>query len=692
MSESGTTVLEQPDVDTQQMDVIFAGVEKLYPGLTNEVHEYDVIQFNGAINPLTVQVRTPSMQSPSLVDAMSKGGYAEHMLSTPGMQINTIGNDAFIASLPPGGVSIAGGYKCDYVITHQEDVKYWFDGEHGMNAADYNTMRGLNTSGSITLFVKSLDPRVKIVTSSIVGDFDVMANGVSATEAYNALVMKIFAHYGITPLLGFAFKRDGGCGLNGTITTGDFKTYPDTNGEWDALLKKYSLIRVLTSDIVATSVGRNDIRCFPCVPGYSRVFIEGAMDGTGKKWCLMTYIKGDAWVDYYYGSHPSFAKGTHRRPRFKARLCSPAFPSGKDANQFPVPKHPPTGFTYLRFEDLTETQIREYARRSGNTFSANYVGCTLFGAPYVDLAVIGKVTSKIVKSSMLAEGSVINFHSIEADQFRWVIPKTWYSEYYKTGFGVFTPRASNIQKNVLDEWDKLEYDELIIRGLASPYQFKMSVSTLPEARIYAKARAKACKDNNWMEQSASANGKYTWGKVDSLSKAYGPRDVFISTQNSLTNNSIAITRKGDPVVYSMVDGKVTRVQSGVTTTLDPQNEDHRGIILEDKYFGNVSLSGTTWEAIIIEDDLEKESLTDTKDFDVTDSSLRLGDPQKAKLIGFGPWIDPFPKGDITDLNDEQLFRLHIVNLTSLDRMTRPLVKIINSFGYDTIIKFAKTIK
>lgn len=400
----------------------------------------------------------------------------------------------------------------------------------------------------------------------------------------------------------------------------------------------------------------------------------------------MTYVIGDAWIDYYYGTHQSASKGVHTGVRYKARLCSPSFPSGKNMDQFPIPAAP--SVHYMTYEGLSRSAINEYARKSGNVFSSNYEGCTLFGAPYVDLSVIGVVKTTEVAVDLLAKGSVVRFHEVNASQFRWVIPKTWYAEYYKTGFGVFTPRSSNIQKNVLDEWEKLEYDELIVRGLATPYKFSMKVSTLPEAQIYAKARAKACKDNDWMAQLANESGTHTWGKVNGLSQAYGDRDVFISTQHTLTNNSIAITRSGDSVTYSLVDGTVTRKQNGLTVALDPQNEDHRGIILEDKYFGNVTLSGVTWPQIIVEDELELESLNDVSDFNVTDSSLRPNDPQDARLVGFGPWIDPFPKGDISYLSDEQLFRIHVLNLISLDKMAKPLVKIINSFGYDTIIKFA----
>lgn len=683
------------------IDNILASVDKMYPGLLEERHVLDVLTFNGVLNPICVQVRASAVSSSALIEAMSKGGFREHMISTPGMQINTIAGRSYVASLPPGGVSIVGGYKSELVdLEHFESE--WSDGRHGLTAEQHSRLQDMMNTQSGTSYLKTktglcIRPLTNDVTLNLTGtsvfNLDNIKSGHAQSAAYvgylDNIINTVLAYHGVEPKLAIAVKFNGDAGLNGTMTSGEFATYPDSDGaQWEALLKKYSRMRVISDDIMTTGPGLGNLRSMPTIPGYSRVFISGQVNNTSSTWGICTYVKGDAWMDYHYGQYPFFSKGGHWKAVYKAHLPSHSFPAGRDQNEFPVPKAPtthPISIFGLSFADL-----QKYAKSSGNTYTSGYEGCTLFGAPYVDMAVTGQVVteSNVVKFNNL--DVTVNAHEISVDQFRWVLNKNWYREYYTTGYGVFTPRASNIQANVLKTWDELSYDEIIVRGLTEPYKFKMTVSTLPEAKIYAKGRAKACKTNDWMEQAADNDKSVTWGRVDSLCKAMPSRQVFISTQNTLGTSSVAINKNSDPVTYAKENGIIKRTQSGVTVAIDPQVEDDRGVVLYDKYFGTVTLSDSlTWDEIIVEDDLEKESLTDTSDFTVNNGTMRLGEPTNGKLVGFGKWIDPFPKGDITDLNDEQLFRLHIKNLIELDRMTAPLLKIINSFGYNTIIKFAK---
>lgn len=675
---------------------IMKTVDSMYPGLIAEGPVFDIISFKGVLNPITVQVRSSAVSSNALIEALASGDFREHMINTPGMQINTIGGKSFIASLPPGGVSLLGGYKVDWAVLNPKLSGYWSEGRFGVTQEGHDTLKkAFNTQSGTSvvtsktaLYVKSLSPEVALNTNgSTVHDYSNMSSTIQAD--LESVVNGVLAHFNITPELAIGFKPNADAGISGTMSGGEFSTYPDSNGQqWDALLEKYSYHHILMSDVVYGSApGTGNIRSMPTVPGFSRVFISGAMNGTGGYWTICTYVKGDCWMDIYYGQHKSFSNGGHRIVEFKAKAPSHSFPPGRDANDFPVPKKPTSH--PISYGNLSFAELSEFGRRNGNTFTSSYEGCTLFGAPYVDMCVTGSVVSEEVTVAVGESNVTVHVHEVDVDQFRWVIPKGWYKDYFTSGYGVFTPRASNIQANVLNEWEKLEYDEIVLRGLSQPYKFSMTVNTLPEARIYAKGRAKACKDNDWLKQNATKDGSHTWGRIKALSEAYGDRQVFISPQNSLAVSSVAIQKSATPVTYSLVDGVVTRVSEGVTVRLDSQNEDDRGVMLYDKYFGEVTLSGVTWDQLIIEDELESESLTDTADFNVSSVAILPNDPQKGKLVGFGSWIDPFPKGDITDLNDEQLFRLHIKNLIELDRMSRPLLKVINSFGYDTIIRFAK---
>lgn len=678
---------------------ILKTVDSMYPGLLAEGHTLDILQFTGAINPLVVQVQASAVESAALLEAVAADGFQAHMIATPGLQINKVGGKHFVASLPPGGVSLVGGYKTEFVVDNDKLKGDEEAGRFGCSAKMYeivktyfNTQSGTSLVSSKTgLYVRSLSDDVVVnINGTHVFDLNKMLEAVpTEMPKFEAGMTAIFNHFGVVPELAVAFKGNGSSGLSGTNSGGEMATYPDSNGEmWAALLQKYSLPRILMYGLMTgTAPGNGNVRSLPCIPGYSRVFIDLNVSGTGASWCLATYVKGDAWQDILYGQHPSFHKGGHYNKSHRAKVPSYSFPSGRNLNDFPVPQAPTAHA--LTVNGLSYAELTAFTKRNGNTYSSSYVGCTLFGAPYVDLMTTGAVVSETVVQKVGDIDVTLNVHEVHAEQFRWVIPRDWYKDYLTTGYKIFTPRASNIQTKVLSEWDALAYNELVLRGLSTPYKFTMTVNTLPEARVYAKGRAKACKDNDWLKQMADQSKTYTWGEVKSKSDAFGPRAVFLSPQNSLVGSGGSIERTGDPVVYSLVNGQIQRVQGDVTVVLDSQNEDDRGVILYDKYFGKVTLSGTTWDKIIVEDELELESMSDTEDFNFTTSAILPGDSQANQLFGFGSWIDPFPKGDIRDLNDEQLFRLHIKNLMELDKMTAPLIKILNSFGYETITKFAK---
>lgn len=95
------------------------------------------------------------------------------------------------------------------------------------------------------------------------------------------------------------------------------------------------------------------------------------------------------------------------------------------------------------------------------------------------------------------------------------IDKQWYSDYYRSGFGLYQPRDSNIQKNILDKWDALDLVELGICVDNAHLTIDPSIVDKTDVAIaYKRARKKACKDDDWDKQAYSS--KMTNGQVKNL--------------------------------------------------------------------------------------------------------------------------------------------------------------------------------
>lgn len=134
------------------------------------------------------------------------------------------------------------------------------------------------------------------------------------------------------------------------------------------------------------------------------------------------------------------------------------------------------------------------------------------------------------------------------------IDKTWYNTYYTTGFGLYTPKNSNIQKNILDKWNQLDMSSLgvCIDNTYSTFGPNL-VYQSDLARDYKKARERACKDNDWLNQVYS-NG-ITYGQI---------RDRMLATPE--LNAIFSLTQSDATPAYDTASVKPSRTVVWTRTT------------------------------------------------------------------------------------------------------------------------------
>lgn len=127
----------------------------------------------------------------------------------------------------------------------------------------------------------------------------------------------------------------------------------------------------------------------------------------------------------------------------------------------------------------------------------------MFLAPPISLQHYNLRNIVVVEEDVEIEGVTGKLLKVTAvcDMFTGKVDKTWYNDYYQTGFGLYTPRNSNIQKNILDQWNKLDFSQFGFCVDSTFSQISPEIVFHTDlARAYAKAREKACKDNDWLAQ------------------------------------------------------------------------------------------------------------------------------------------------------------------------------------------------
>lgn len=138
------------------------------------------------------------------------------------------------------------------------------------------------------------------------------------------------------------------------------------------------------------------------------------------------------------------------------------------------------------------------------------------------------------------------------------LTRAWYEHYYTTGFGVYAPRASNIQANTLKTWTDDDINMLGVVSYNTPIHIDGSlVDQLQIRQTYKKNKEKACETDDWDKQLISGN--MTWGQARQTLSAAGQRATFyapvfssLSTGAALEHEQIVASFRRDAA-----DGPVT---------------------------------------------------------------------------------------------------------------------------------------
>lgn len=290
-----------------------------------------------------------------------------------------------------------------------------------------------------------------------------------------------------------------------------------------------------------------------------------------------------------------------------------------------------------------------------------------------------------------------NVNVKEADftvsMFATKVTKDWYRDYYKTGFGLYTPRASNIQTNLLAEWDKLEWNEMgVVIDVNNSTISPQIVSETPMAKKYIKAREKACKDNDWLSRDyakgitnqsiynkivakPARSGFYS---INGLSPSVDFNPTFAT--GAYTVETVSVSEKY--FVFTPVDGEVSKL---------PVNETSASIVLAELPSGigftaevrtlvETTLNMTVEEKSMLTtaiNEMKSPSLNKANHVDGFVSADQLYVPQNNLAnSGYPAWrfmSSPYREAMVIEC------------YAQLDKMGDNFVKIINSFTSDVVV-------
>lgn len=144
--------------------------------------------------------------------------------------------------------------------------------------------------------------------------------------------------------------------------------------------------------------------------------------------------------------------------------------------------------------------------------------------------------------------------------------KNWYENYYTTGFGVYAPRASNIQANTLATWAKDDINMMGCVSYSSPVNIDGTlIDQLQLRQTYKRSKERACETDDFDKQAMSPN--MTWGQARQVLNGTSPRATFYAPVfGSLSSGSsiTAVTTSADfgrdsndgPITVVVTNGEV----------------------------------------------------------------------------------------------------------------------------------------
>lgn len=643
---------------------VAAIIDPVYPGLLDEAKmEIEVIQLSGALDATFVQVpKKTILSSTALQNAVGKEGtYQSEVVNTQGIQRREIGGVTYMSTTSEAAFYV------------QTEACY---PEEPMWLPDYTSQRITALNGAVLGPNGVNTASDELRASPVVMSIDkALIPKPTDSEVIDKWMAQPWFKYGYDALMSMVSS------LNTSAKVGVF--VGGSSG---------TVGGVSWAGSVEADLKRKDhkFNTFPNVPGYTKLSFYLTSDSVGSGasnvFIFTTYVTGRADVQYDFGLLP-YVSGSYKVTSFGIKSFN-QFTTVSDASF--VPRL--TSGTVLNVGlSFAGEELKALLRRDVVNINVyNEPSVMLFGPPAVKFYADGVTThNELILDSTDDRNWKLNIINIDVNEYLWVLERDWYKKYMETGYYIFTPRASNIRQNVLKEWDLLEYNTITIRRTAEGYGSVFDVNKLPEAKAYAKGRAKACKDNDWMKQIAVAGSSITWAEVSTKEKAARPRSVWMNNVSFAPRvPDYNTTMESVVVEYTVANGQVTRKEGEVVKTMNIANDDDQAQITYDRYYNSLAtVKGGTWDDVFPLDASEKELLSDKLGNFASAPSYT-----QATAVGFSNWIDPTGCNDIRNLTEEQRYRLHIKNSLFFDRMSAPLTRVIESFGLDTLTKYAAKLK
>lgn len=643
---------------------IAAIIDPVYPGLLDEAQmEIEVIQLTGALDATFVQVpRKTIISSPALLNVVGKEGtYQSEVVNTQGIQRRELSGVTYMSTTSEAAfyVQTEPCYPEEALWTPQYTSQEITDSNGNTMGPSENN--ALSTTFGTTPVVMSLDQSIvpQPTEASLVNDWMAQPWFKYGYDALMAMVSSLNTSAKVGVFVGGSTGTAAGVSWSGSVE----------------------------ADIKRTN---HKFNTFPNIPGYSKLSFyltsNHAESGGSDVFIFTTYVTGRADIQYDFGLLP-YLSGSYKVTTFGVKSFN-QFTTTADAvilPRFTAGNVMPVGLAFAPTE-LTALLRRDVV----NINVYNEPSVMLFGPPAVKFYADGTTTyNELILDDTDDRNWVLNVINIEVNEYLWVLDREWYKKYMETGFYIFTPRVSNIRQNVLKEWDALEYSTITIRSTAEGYSSMLDVEKLPEAKAYAKGRAKACRDNDWLKQVAVADSSITWAEVSTKEKAARPRSIWMNNVAFAPRVPDYNTSMESTIVeYELLNGVVTRKEGELAKTMDVANEDDQAQITYDRYYNSLAtVTGGTWDDVFPLDASEKELLSDK-----LGNFASVPSYSNATAVGFANWIDPTGCNDIRNLTEEQRYRLHVKNSLFLDRMSAPLTRVIASFGLDTLTKYAAKLK
>lgn len=307
---------------------------------------------------------------------------------------------------------------------------------------------------------------------------------------------------------------------------------------------------------------------------------------------------------------------------------------------------------------------------SESKFRVNFT--PLLGIPgALNYTYLGKVVSNGSTTYVVDDIEVeLVEYSVEARMLLARLNYAWYELYFKTGFDVYTPRASNIQENVLKSWEAIKDYDITVCQLSNQYTLtEQQIKALPAYKEYARMRKKACKDNDFM--SLKFDGVKTYQQILDASK---PRSAFMQLLSDTAITSFSLS-------YS--DYVSAKVSNNIPMLVGADGIEYPATI--DSYSQFVLGGGTRVTAVETALGISTEQIAEvvkesnerpTSNVDIFSFN---GDGSGDYITNrYAQTINGFPI--YPALNPTQQTYLHLLNNSQYDAMVLPLIRIIQSLS------------